>query len=72
MRTISVNILAEDDEEWVLGLLNGLAQKRIIAIDDVYPAEGDQLRTEDLISRVDKAERGRSNSAEEAKALLGL
>ncbi|OIN56285.1 hypothetical protein [Arsenicibacter rosenii] len=71
MRTVALSILAESDEEWVIALLNGLAQKQIIALvdDQDYPTEGSQLSPADLQHRLDKAENSRTVSYEELTAL---
>jgi hypothetical protein len=74
MRTIEVSILADDDEEFVINILNALAQKRIIGInmhkDVVRP--GKPMTSEELNRLIDESEQSRSYSVEEAKAMLGL
>ncbi|RRA99771.1 hypothetical protein [Larkinella rosea] len=74
MRTIEVNILADDDEEFVMNILNALAQKRIIEInlhkDVIRP--GKPMTTGELNRLIDESELSRSYSVEEAKAMLGL
>lgn len=74
MTTIEVNVLADDDQEFVVNILTALAQKQIIEFDlvDSFPAEGPTLSNGDLIARLDKAEQGKSFSLEQAKAILGL
>ena len=75
MTTIEVTILADDDDqEFVVNILTALAQKHLIHFDfaDSFPAEGPELTTNDLATRIDKAESGRRYSYEEAKAKLGL
>ena len=74
MTTIEVNILADDDQEFVVNILTALAQKQIIEFDlmDSFPAEGPLLSRDDLVARLEKAERGKSHSLEQAKAILGL
>ncbi|GAB3316780.1 hypothetical protein GCM10027299_07440 [Larkinella ripae] len=74
MRTIEVNILADDDEEFVMNILNALAQKRIIAIntpkETVRP--GKPMTVNELNWMIDESEQSRSYSVEEAKAMLGI
>jgi hypothetical protein len=74
MTTIEVNVLADDDQEFVVNILTALAQKQIIEFDlvDSFPAEGPRLSNGDLIARLEKAEQGKSFSLEQAKAILGL
>jgi hypothetical protein len=74
MTTIEVNILADDDQEFVVNILTALAQKQIIEFDlmDSFPAEGPPLSQDDLIARLEKAEKGQSYSLDQAKAILSL
>ncbi|KAB7733067.1 hypothetical protein F5984_03775 [Rudanella paleaurantiibacter] len=62
MTTIEINVLAHEDEEFVINILTALAQKQIIEFDlvDSFPAEGPPLTEADLLTRLDKAEQGRS------------
>ncbi len=39
---------------------------------DSFPAEGPPLSKDDLVARLEKAEKGQSYSLEQAKAILGL
>lgn len=74
MRTIEVSILADDDEEFVMNILNALAQKRIIEINlhkDVIRS-GKPMATDELNRLIDESEQSRSYSVEAAKAMLGL
>ncbi|GAB4021910.1 hypothetical protein [Spirosoma koreense] len=74
MKTIEVNILDDEDQDFVMSILNALAQKHIIEFDraDSFPAEGPQLSDKELIDRIRISERGQPYSFEEAKARLGL
>lgn len=74
MTTVEVNILADDDQEFVINILNALAQKQIIdfALVNQLPNQLPQLTSNDLIARVNRAEQGRSYSAEEALKYLSL
>lgn len=74
MITIEVNILADEDQDFVMTILNALVQKQIIEVDqpDAFPPEGATLSTDELIGRVRKSESGKQYSVEEAKAQLGL
>jgi hypothetical protein len=74
MRTIEVNILADDDEEFVMNILNALAKKRIIEINRIKDVTrpGKPMTTEELNRLIEESEQSRSYSVEEAKAMLGL
>lgn len=74
MRTIEVNILADDDEEFVMNILKALAQKQIIEINTHTGAvrSGKPMTTNELNRLIDESEQSRSYSVEEAKAMLGL
>ena len=74
MRTIEVNILADDDEEFVMNILNALAKKRIIEINRIKDVTrpGKPMTTEELNRLIEESEQSRSYSVEEAKVMLGL
>lgn len=74
MRTIEVNILADDDEEFIMNILNALAQKQLIEINVHKSAvrPGKPMTAEALNRLIDESEQSRSYSVEEAKAMLGL
>lgn len=74
MTRVEVSILADEDQDFVLTILNALAQKHIIEFDqtDSSPAEGPTLTTEALRSRISESEQGKRHSFEQAKAKLGL
>lgn len=74
MTTIEVNILADEDQDFVMSILKALAQKHIIEFDhaESFPVEGPELSNTELISRINESERGKRYSFEEAKAKLGL
>ena len=74
MTTIEVTIVADDDKEFVINILDALAQKQLIEFDQIesFPVEGPELSNADLIARVNKSERSKRYTYEEAKAKLGL
>lgn len=74
MTTIEVTVLADDDQDFVVTILDALARKHIIEFDhtNAYPAEGPILTNDNLVERVRKSEAGTQYSIDEAKARLGL
>lgn len=74
MTTVEVNILADEDQDFVMTILNALAQKHIIEFDQTnpFPIEGPKLTDNELIERIKESEKGKRYSFEEAKAKLGL
>ncbi|SOD89230.1 hypothetical protein [Spirosoma fluviale] len=74
MTTVEVNILADEDQDFVMSILTALAQKHIIEFDrpDSFSAEGPDLTDHELVNRIQKSEQGTRYSFEEAKAKLGL
>lgn len=74
MTTVEVSILADEDQDFVMTILNALAQKHIIEFDqtDSFPVEGPTLDIDALRSRISESEQGKQYSFEEAKAKLGL
>lgn len=74
MTTVEVNILADEDQDFVMTILNALAQKHIIEFDrtDSFSAEGPRLSNDELASRINTSEQGKRYSFDEAKAKLGL
>ena len=74
MTTIEVTVLADEDQDFVMTILNALAQKHIIEFDHTnsFPAEGPTLTKDELRGRIHKSEQGKRYSFEETKAKLGL
>ncbi|WP_020594767.1 hypothetical protein [Spirosoma panaciterrae] len=74
MTTIEVTVLADEDQDFVINILNALAQKHIIEFDrtNSFPAEGPILTHDELNERILKSEQSKHYSFEEAKAKLGL
>lgn len=74
MTTVEVNILAGDDQEFAISILNALAQKQIIdfALVNQLPDQLPQLTNNDLVARLNRAGQSRSYSAEEALKYPGL
>ncbi|GAB4027711.1 hypothetical protein [Spirosoma gilvum] len=54
MTTIEVTVLADEDQDFVMNILNALAQKHIIEFDrtDSFPAEGPTLTHGELEDRI--------------------
>ena len=74
MTTVEVNILADEDQDFVITILNALARKHIIEFDhpNSFPAEGPKLSDAELADRVSHSEQRKRFSADEARARLGL
>ncbi|AQG79963.1 hypothetical protein [Spirosoma montaniterrae] len=74
MKTIEVTVLADNDEAFVVNILNALAQRQLIEFDliESFPAEGPMLTDDELTNRLQKAETGKTYSYEEALRRLNL
>lgn len=74
MSTLTLKILDDRDEEFVMNILVALAKKRIIEVPtrDPFLMPGTPMTEEQLSARVNEARQTRPLSVEEVKTRLGL
>lgn len=74
MSILTLKILDDRDEEFVMTILNALTQRQIIEVStkDSYLLPWEPVTVEQLNARIEKAERTPRVSIEEARTRLGI
>ncbi|TAE23422.1 MAG: hypothetical protein EAZ91_22440 [Cytophagales bacterium] len=74
MRTIEVDILSDQDEELILSVLRAFEQQNRVSLKEKTESHmpGKPFTESEFDQLVDRAEKSRTYSYEEAKAFLGL
>jgi hypothetical protein len=74
MRSIQINILSDNDEMEVMGLLSLLEKKAVISVGNIrnMSIPGKPMTINELNEQLDISRKSKSYTASEAKAILGI
>jgi hypothetical protein len=74
MRSIQINILSDNDEMEVMGLLSFLEKKAVISVGNIrnMSIPGKPMTINELNEQLDISRKSKSYSASETKAILGI
>ena len=74
MKSIQINILSDNDESEVMGLLSFLEKKEVISVGNIrnMSIPGKPMSIDELNEQLDISRKSKSYSVSEAKAILGL
>ena len=74
MKSIQINILSDNDESEVMGLLSFLEKKKVISVGNIrnMSVPGKPMSIGELNEQLDISRKSKSYSASQAKAILGI
>ena len=74
MKSIQINILSDNDESEVMGLLSFLEKKEVISVGNIrnMSIPGKPMSINELNEQLDISRKSKSYSVSEAKAILGI
>ena len=74
MKSIQINILSDNDESEVMGLLSFLEKKEVISVGNIrnMSIPDKPMSIDELNEQLDISRKSKSYSVSEAKAILGL
>ena len=74
MRSIQINILSDNDEMEIMGLLSFLEKKAVISVGNIrnMSIPGKPMTINELNEQLDISRKSKSYTVSEAKAILGI